>query len=130
LQRYVASPAQHDYRVFVIGGKAMYAMSRHSKHWIHNVAQGATCKLEVLTPALKRMAEKAVKAIGLEYAGVDVMQDEHGQLTVLEVNGVPAWRGLQSVVQDDIALALARDVVQRKLKLPVHALQKQGASAC
>lgn len=127
LQRFVSSPQSHDYRVLVIGGKARYAMSRHGKHWIHNVAQGARCEAVPLTPSLKRMAERASKAIGLDYAGVDVMHDAHGKLTVLEVNGVPAWRGLQSVVKNDIALALAQDLLQRKLKCPMPRTMRKQA---
>ncbi len=130
LQRYVASSESHDYRVFVIGGKARFAMSRHGEHWIHNVAQGARCKAEVLTPMLKRIAQQAVKAIDLDYAGVDVMRDETGALTVLEVNGVPAWRGLQSVVSEDIALALAQDFARRKLKLTVQEPSPLRRPAC
>jgi tetrahydromethanopterin:alpha-L-glutamate ligase len=130
LQRFI-SPAQqgagHDYRVFVIGSTARFAMSRHSEHWIHNVAQGARCKAQALTPELKSIAERAVAAIGLDYAGVDVMETESGELTVLEVNGVPAWRGLQSVhKQADIAGALAQDFVMRKLGSAQPVQLKQG----
>jgi tetrahydromethanopterin:alpha-L-glutamate ligase len=121
LQRFIASEQEgmgHDYRVFVIGGVARFVMSRHSEHWIHNVAQGARCKAQILTPELAAIAQRAVAAIGLDYAGVDVMRTESGELTVLEVNGVPAWRGLQSVhKQDDIASSVAQDFVSRKLGL-------------
>jgi tetrahydromethanopterin:alpha-L-glutamate ligase len=130
LQRFIPAAQEttgHDYRVFVIGGTARFAMSRHSEHWIHNVAQGARCKAQVLTPELKRIAEQAVAAIGLDYAGVDVMQTESSELTVLEVNGVPAWRGLQSVhKQDDIARSLAQDFVTRKLGMVQPVQLKQG----
>jgi hypothetical protein len=34
---------------------------------------------------------------------------------VLEVNGVAAWRGLQSVTPVDIAAALVDDLLDRKL---------------
>jgi tetrahydromethanopterin:alpha-L-glutamate ligase len=131
LQRFI-SPTQegagHDYRVFVIGGVAHFAMSRHSEHWIHNVAQGARCKAQALTLELKSIAERAVAAIGLDYAGVDVMHAENGELTVLEVNGVPAWRGLQSVhKQDDIAASLVQDFVTRKLGMAEPVTLKRQA---
>jgi hypothetical protein len=34
---------------------------------------------------------------------------------VIEVNGIPAWRGLQTVTSIDIAARLAHDVVHRHL---------------
>jgi glutathione synthase/RimK-type ligase-like ATP-grasp enzyme len=41
------------------------------------------------------------------------MRGPDGRPCVLEVNGIPAWRGLQSVTQVDIALCLAQDVRAR-----------------
>jgi glutathione synthase/RimK-type ligase-like ATP-grasp enzyme len=34
---------------------------------------------------------------------------------VIEVNGIPAWKGLQSVVGVDIAAALVDDFIRRHL---------------
>ena len=41
--------------------------------------------------------------MGCDYAGVDLIEDEEGRLTLLEVNSMPAWQGLQSV--SDVAIA-------------------------
>jgi glutathione synthase/RimK-type ligase-like ATP-grasp enzyme len=88
--------------------------------WIHNVARGARCEPATLTPTLARVAERATAALGLDYAGVDLIPDpalpvDAGVPLVLEVNGVAAWRGLQSVTQIDIAAALVDDLLDRKL---------------
>ena len=37
----------------------------------------------------------AAAAVGADHAGVDLIRDRSGGLQVLEVNGIPAWRGLQ-----------------------------------
>lgn len=60
---------------------------------------------------------RATEALGLDYAGVDLIPDPHdaARPLVLEVNGVAAWRGLQSVTSIDIAAALADDLLFRKL---------------
>jgi MreB/Mrl family cell shape determining protein len=52
-----------------------------------------------------------VKAIAVEidYCGVDLIRDRTGRLFVLEVNSIPAWKGLQGVVANDIAQALVDD---------------------
>jgi glutathione synthase/RimK-type ligase-like ATP-grasp enzyme len=40
---------------------------------------------------------------------VDVIKDKNGKLFVLEVNSIPAWRGLQSVSDVNIAQILVDD---------------------
>ncbi|WP_042268011.1 ATP-grasp domain-containing protein [Paraburkholderia heleia] len=119
LQRYVegARPG-FDWRVLVIGGRAVAAMRRTGgKGWIHNVAQGARCEAAALDAALARTAIRATEALGLDYAGVDLIPDpdDPARPLVLEVNGVAAWRGLQSVTSVDLAAALVDDLLLRKL---------------
>lgn len=115
LQRYVEPYADQpcDYRVFVIGGRAIAAMRRFGAGWVHNVAQGAQCERVVPEGDLADLAIRAVSAASCDYAGVDIMRSRDGTFTVLEVNGIPAWRGLQSVVDVDLADALVRDVTSR-----------------
>lgn len=105
-----------DFRVLVIGGRARFAMRRRGVGWINNVAQGAHCEPVVLDAELKDLSERAAAALQIDYAGVDLIADRDGERSVLEVNGIPAWRGLQSVVAENIALALARDFVTRRLR--------------
>jgi RimK family alpha-L-glutamate ligase len=106
-----------DWRVLVIGGRAVTAMRRVSDHWIHNVAQGARCEPAPLTGATGEAAEvaaQAATALGLDYAGVDLLPAAGGGAQVIEVNGVAAWRGLQSVTSFDIAARLVDDLLTRK----------------
>lgn len=122
LQRFVPQPESatapgFDWRVLVVGGRARAAMRRVSAHWIRNVARGARCMHCELTPALAALAEAAADALGMDYAGVDLVPDAsaaHGAL-VIEVNGVAAWRGLQRVTGFDIAQALVDDLLVRRL---------------
>ena len=111
LQRYVDSGegAWHDHRVFVIRGKAIAAMVRHGASWVNNVALGGRCEAVTPDSELGALAEAASKAVTIDYCGVDVIRDRHGKLYVLEVNSIPAWKGLQGVVDVDIAQALVDD---------------------
>ncbi|SEA32180.1 ATP-grasp domain-containing protein [Paraburkholderia sartisoli] len=119
LQRYVdGGPDGFDWRVLVVGGRAVAAMRRTGgKGWIHNFAQGATCEPAALDDALADIAVRATVALGLDYAGVDLIPDpgNASRPLVLEVNGVAAWRGLQSVTSRDIAALLVDDLLDRKL---------------
>jgi RimK family alpha-L-glutamate ligase len=118
LQRFVppmGSPG-FDWRVMVVGGRAVTAMRRVSMHWIHNVAQGARCEPVVLEPALAHLAEGAAQALDMDYAGVDLIAAASGpKIQVLEVNGVAAWQGLQRVTGFNIARAIVDDLLDRKL---------------
>ncbi len=116
LQRFVPATTDpgFDWRVLVIGGRAVTAMRRISAHWVHNVAQGAHCEPAELMPALGELAERAAEALGLDYAGVDLIPSADG-IQVLEVNGVAAWRGLQRVTGFNIARAIVDDLFDRRL---------------
>jgi RimK family alpha-L-glutamate ligase len=126
LQRYVdGGEPGFDWRVLVIGTRAVAAMKRvGGDGWIHNFARGAACEAAELTPSLADVAVRASAALGLDYAGVDLIasaaSDERP--LVLEVNGVAAWRGLQSVTAFDIATLLVDDLLDGKLAASQRAM--------
>ena len=64
-------------------------MIRRSKTWITNRAQGAQCEALKLDAELCRLSEHAVKAVGLDYGGVDLISDANGRMHVIEVNSWP-----------------------------------------
>lgn len=115
LQSYIDSGEGewHDHRVFVINGKAVGAMIRHGSSWVNNVAQGGRC--EYLPPAgeIAELALAAARAVDIDYCGIDIIRDRDGRLYVLEVNSIPAWKGLQSVVGMDIAQVLVDDFLNK-----------------
>ncbi|MFL6651995.1 MAG: RimK family alpha-L-glutamate ligase [Sulfurifustaceae bacterium] len=115
LQRFVpaADGACKDWRVFVIGGRAVAAMRREARGWITNVARGASCHAETLIDALTAPACAAAQALDMDYAGVDLMRATDGRYVVIEVNGIPAWKGLQSVSTVNVAQCLVDDFLGR-----------------
>jgi len=115
LQRFIETGegCWHDWRVFVIGGRAVAVMRREGRCWISNVANGARCHAARLDDTLRHLAEAAVRAVGLCYAGVDVLRGTDGVHYVVEVNGIPAWRGLQGTCELDIASLVVADFLSR-----------------
>ncbi len=110
LQHFIdCGDASHDFRVFVINGQAVAAMRRSGLTWLNNVAQGAQCETVRLDKFLCGLAESAVRALDMHYAGVDIIRHAEGRYSVIEVNSVPAWKGLQSVCEVDVAELLAED---------------------
>ena len=115
LQRFIdqADRNGRDWRIFVINHEAVAAMERSSEHWVTNRARGGHCRPAALSDELRQLAEAASRATGICYGGVDIIRDTAGNYLVLEVNSVPAWRGLQSVCATDIADLLVRDLLSR-----------------
>jgi len=100
-----------DFRLLVSRGRVIAAMARHSTHWITNVKRGARPVAVVANDEMRELAVRAAAAVGAAFAGVDVLYDIDGRPTVLEVNSMPAWSGLQKVTPFSIAAALAGDVI-------------------
>jgi len=99
----------HDYRVFVVGGKVVAAMKRLGESWVNNVASGGRCEAFLPNQHMQALALKAAQAVDIDYCGVDIIQAADGSYYVLEVNSIPAWRGLQGVTDFNIAEVLVDD---------------------
>ena len=126
LQQFVPSAADdgqwRDWRVLVVGDAAVAAMLRHGKSWITNVAQGARCEAVQPDAVMQELAVRAARAVGMDYAGVDIMRDAKGRLSVIEVNSIPAWKGLQGVTRANIAQVLVQDFLARRLSPRLEAV--------
>ncbi len=127
LQRYVHSgDTAHDFRVFVIAGKTVAAMKRCGVTWLNNVHQGAHCEpIHLEDLRLCHLAEEAVRALDMNYAGVDIIRDEHGRDAILEVNSIPAWKGLQGVTDLSIADRLVDDFLSHPALMAAHSRHAQ-----
>ena len=83
----------HEYRVVILGNKVEVIfdkIKKDKKEFRYNLCYGA--KAEVLEPTdktykkLEKLAKRAVKALGLEFSSVDIIETEEYGLEVLEVN--------------------------------------------
>ena len=113
LQRYIGVDRGgfHDFRLLVSHGAVVGAMMRHSAHWVTNVKRGGKPVAAVAEGAMRDLAVAAAAAVGANFAGVDIVIDGENRPTVIEVNSMPAWSGLQRTMQVDIAGVIARDLV-------------------
>lgn len=107
LQEFLPHPGW-DARLLVIDGRVV-AMKRIAAagEWRTNISQGARPEAFAPPPAWIDLAIRATRAMGALVAGVDLLQTPDGRVSVLEVNGVPAWRGLQEVTPLDLAAEIA-----------------------
>jgi tetrahydromethanopterin:alpha-L-glutamate ligase len=113
LQRFQPSGAEefHDYRLFVLRDRVVAAMMRRASTWITNVKQGGHPVVVSPDPKMEHLALAAAKAVGAAIAGVDLLVGLDGVPTVLEVNSMPAWSGLQRVSARNVAQAIASDLM-------------------
>ena len=92
-----------DLRVFVIGGRVVGAIERRSPGWKTNLARGGRAQPVRLSAEHGNLAIRAAAAVSADYAGVDLLPGQDGQMYVLEVNGIPGWKGLQEATGIDVA---------------------------
>ena len=114
-QRFIDSlgSGYSDIRVFVINNQAIAAMRRRGISWLNNVARGAQCETIHISPQMADIAVRAVQALSMSYAGVDLIETAENEYLVIEVNSVPAWQGLQSVTEYNIADYLVQDLIAK-----------------
>ena len=92
-----------DIRAFVVGGRVLGAIERRAPGWRTNLARGGSARRITLTEQLTALAVRAAAAVGAEYAGVDLITASDGTVYVLEVNGIPGWKGFQEATGVDVA---------------------------
>ncbi|MXV64170.1 30S ribosomal protein S6--L-glutamate ligase [Natronorubrum sp. JWXQ-INN-674] len=118
LQELVATESERprDLRIYVVDGDVAGAMYRYAadEEWRTNVARGGAVEdvTDSLPETVAEIAIRATAAVGLDCAGVDLIEGEEGWF-VLEVNPTAGFKGLfratgRSPAPDIAALAIER----------------------
>lgn len=111
IQEYV--PHQdHDIRAFVVGKRVIASMIRRSEGWRHNVARGAKPEPYRLDEEAEALSIKACEVLKADYAGVDLLRSAEGRYSIIEVNSIPGWSGLQKTTTVDIAGAIVDHLME------------------
>jgi len=104
VQEFIKEAKGADIRAFVVNGKVVGAMKRQGAEgeFRSNLHRGGIATVIKLTKAEKAAALGAAKALGLDIAGVDMLQSERGPL-ILEVNSSPGLEGIEQATGVNIA---------------------------
>lgn len=104
IQEFIKEAKGEDIRAFIVNGKVVGSMKRSSKEgeFRSNLHRGGSAEVVKLTKEERTVALKAVKALGLSIAGVDMLRSDRGPL-VLEVNSSPGLEGIEKATGKDIA---------------------------
>ncbi|HHX75722.1 MAG TPA: RimK family alpha-L-glutamate ligase [Firmicutes bacterium] len=83
-----------DVRVVVVGGKVLGAIKKMAAggEWRSHVAYGGRAEAYRVDAGLQDLAVRAAKALGLVFAGLDMMREQTGRFLILEANAVPGLR--------------------------------------
>jgi RimK family alpha-L-glutamate ligase len=119
-EHYVAQPlvggGGRDVRAFVVAGACVALMQRHAVagEVRANLTLGATpTQLPIDHPAAST-AVAALDACGLDYGGVDLIEDDDGTVRVLEVDAWAGFAGISAVTGEDIAGAILQLAMTRR----------------
>jgi ribosomal protein S6--L-glutamate ligase len=107
VQEYVKEARGADIRAFVVGGKVVAAMKRQGPpgEFRSNLHRGGQAEAIKLSANERATAVRAAKTMGLNVAGVDLIQSDIGPM-VLEVNSSPGLEGIEAASGIDIAAAI------------------------
>lgn len=115
LQEFVPHEGR-DLRLMVLGDRVLGMWRYNPRDWRTNISRGAIGERWKYDETLAGMAVRAAQVIGAQWAGVDLLPGRDGKVYVLEVNAVPGWKGLASVIQRDVA-ALALEYLETLVRL-------------
>ncbi|MFC1524941.1 RimK family alpha-L-glutamate ligase [Planctomycetota bacterium] len=113
LQQYIPESKGQDIRMLVVGERVIAAMRRYSgkNDFRSNVHCGGHAEKIKLSDSYKRLAIRAARVLGLQIAGVDVIESKRGPM-IIEVNTSPGFQELERVTKLDIATAIIKFVVK------------------
>jgi len=111
IQQFVSESKGTDIRILVVADKVIAGMRRKASRgeFRTNIHRGGQAQKITLPPLYMDIAKKAVRAIGLDIAGVDIIESKDGP-KVLEINPSPGIEALEKVNNRDIASEIIKYV--------------------
>jgi ribosomal protein S6--L-glutamate ligase len=104
LQECIRESFGKDIRAFVVGDRVVAAMRRQARigEFRSNLHRGGTGTIVNLDKSVQRVAVQAAKVVGLDIAGVDMLESNEGP-KVMEVNSSPGLEGIEQATESNIA---------------------------
>ncbi len=113
LQELVAESRGKDVRALVVGDRVVAAMRRTARagEFRSNIHRGGVAEAVTLGREYAEAAVKAARVMGLEVAGVDMLEARTGP-KIMEVNSSPGFEGLEAATGVDIATPYVQHAVE------------------
>ena len=104
VQEYIAESHGKDIRALVVGDRVVAAMRRKARgrEFRSNYHLNGTVEKVEISPEFEQQAVRAARVLGLNIAGVDLLEGNNGPL-VLEVNSSPGLEGIEKASGINVA---------------------------
>ena len=113
MQRAIKESFGHDIRLYVVGDRVIAGMRRsNANDFRANISNGGCSEAYAPSPEESDLAVSAAKLLGLDFAGVDILQSESGPL-ICEVNSNAHFHGMESCTGVDVAGAIMEHIMSR-----------------
>jgi ribosomal protein S6--L-glutamate ligase len=129
IQEFIEESEGRDVRALVVGRRVVAAMRRQARlgEFRSNVHRGGTGTVVELSKDYARAALRATDVMGLQLAGVDMLESRAGP-KIIEINSSPGFEGLERWSGIDIAAAIVdyassiarRPARRRRARPPRH----------
>ena len=129
LQEYIAESRGRDLRAIVVGNRVVASMRRQAKsgEFRSNLHRGGLGVRVRLDPSYTQVAVAAVKVMGLEVAGVDMLESKSGP-KILEINSSPGLEGIERTSGVDVAGAIIHHAERLLLRRTRRKLARKDAA--
>jgi ribosomal protein S6--L-glutamate ligase len=116
IQKFVIESKGRDIRAIVAGNRVIAAMRRKAKgdEFRSNVHRGGSVEKVELDEKYQRTAVRASQIMGLNVAGVDMLEGKDGP-QIIEVNSSPGLEGIERATNTDVAGAIVEYLEQQAL---------------
>ncbi|SMF39036.1 SSU ribosomal protein S6P modification protein [Alteromonadaceae bacterium Bs31] len=116
VQEFIKEAGGADIRCLVVGGKVVAAMKRQAAdgEFRSNLHRGGEATIVRLSKEERATAVNAARVMGLNVAGVDILQSNSGPV-VMEVNSSPGLEGIETATHKDIA-SMVIDFIENNAK--------------
>lgn len=113
VQEFISESKGRDVRALVVGDRVVAAMRRRAKtgEFRSNLHRGGSGEAVALSPKYAEAAVMASRVIGLEVAGVDMLEASEGP-KIMEVNSSPGLQGVERATKLDVAGAIMAHAVK------------------
>ena len=115
MQEFVASSRGRDLRVNVVGGEVVASMRRfNDSDFRSNVTLGGGTEPATPTRSQRDAAIAACRAVGADFAGVDILYGPGGEPLVCEINTNPHFRSTLECTGVNLADSIAAYILRRR----------------
>jgi glutathione synthase/RimK-type ligase-like ATP-grasp enzyme len=117
-QRFLIQPYilhKKEWRVFIIENEIIACIEKTlTKDNFRGNAKRSFGKLLVKIPkGLEELSQRAFKLSGLNYAGIDILQSDAGELMLLEINAIPGFEQAEELSKKNIAREILLKILSK-----------------